>query len=317
MRIIASNNPDNSVRLLSSAGGVYTLIAEQVIADGGVVYGAGFNENWHVVHQHATTSEELARLRGSKYVFSDYLDTVKLALTDLEAGKKVLFSGTPCQVAVMKKRASDNDRLLLVEVVCHGAPEPRYWDMYLDALCRKLKRKRSEIKNINFRDKITGWKGYSITIHFADGTAFTQRSSKNLYMRAFLKDYTLRKPCFKCPFKYPDGSRADITLGDFWGIDKVAPDIDNNQGTTIVIARTKKGEKAIEQLQAVATPTLVEIARFNPAITTPAIIPAHYEDFQNHAKCSTDVLRLFQKYAAVPLKQRFKDLVKRILQGKS
>ena len=105
MRIIASNNPDNSVRLLSSAGGVYTLIAEQVIADGGVVYGAGFNENWHVVHQHATTSEELARLRGSKYVFSDYLDTVKLALTDLEAGKKVLFSGTPCQVAVMKKRA--------------------------------------------------------------------------------------------------------------------------------------------------------------------------------------------------------------------
>ena len=240
------------VRLKSSAGGVFSLLAEDVIAKGGVVYGAAFDSNWSVVHCRVDNTDDIAKLRGSKYVYSNYTQSIADVLNDLNDGRKVLFSGTPCQIAAMKARTGENDNLLSVEVVCHGAPEAKYWERYIDEVCRNNGLSRCDIESISFRDKRTGWKGYSFTIIFKNGKIFTQRGSENLYMRIFLSDYTIRRACFRCPFKYPDGSKADITLGDFWGIEKIAPQIDNNHGTTIVIARTQRGETSISQFELAA-----------------------------------------------------------------
>lgn len=282
MEIFAAHNPDATLRHESSAGGVFTMLAEEVLGRGGVVYGAGFDSDWHIVHRRVDTVDGLKSLRGSKYAFSEYITALKDANKDLAAGRSVLFSGTPCQIAAIDRLAGNNPQLLKVEVVCHGAPKQEYWMWYLSELCDSLGKSRSEITSISFRDKSTGWKGYSFTVKFNDGTVFTQPHDDNLYMRAFLADLTLRDACFRCPFKYPHGSHADITLGDFWGISRLAPDIDNNLGTTLVISRTHAGDCALQNagLRVSDNYALSDVARYNPAISNAVRIPVKRQVFQ-------------------------------------
>lgn len=287
------------------------MLAEDVIKAGGIVYGAMFDADWNVVHGRIDTPEGLTKLRGSKYVYSRIGTSIRDAAADVAAGRRVLFSGTPCQAAAMRKIADDTSNLLIVEVVCHGAPEEKYWTAYLDAICKKLKRPKSSITSINFRDKRTGWKNYSFTITFADGFKFTQLHDDNLYMRAFLADFTLREACFRCPFKYPDGTKADITLGDFWGITQLAPEIDNNLGTTIVIPRTEKGNQAIGALTPQAELPLKDAAIYNPAIIKPASKPSKFENFRFYG--TTNILPLFRKYAGIGLVIRLKRMIRKII----
>ncbi|MDE7154145.1 MAG: Coenzyme F420 hydrogenase/dehydrogenase, beta subunit C-terminal domain [Muribaculaceae bacterium] len=313
MVVIAAHNPDGEVRKNSSAGGVFSILARNVIEQGGKVYGVGFNSRWSVVHKRISSVENLSELRGSKYVFSDINTTAALIDADLKSGKKVLFTGTPCQVAAIRKRFGENDNLLLVEVVCHGAPEAKYWERYINELCENRGMTRDDIASINFRDKSTGWKGYSFTVVFKNGSVFTQPASKNLYMRAFLRDYTLRKACFRCPFKYPDGSKADVTLGDFWGIENLAPQIDNNLGTTIVIARTENGKCCINMIDKEGCFTLEQVSQYNPAITHPASQPLKYETFIREADACENIIGLFDKYAGIKRLESLKDFARRIL----
>lgn len=313
MVITAAHNPDKEIRKKSSAGGVFSTLAHTVLAEGGVVYGVGFDSAWSVVHKRIRSVENLSELRGSKYVFSNINTTVGSAISDLESGEKVLFSGTPCQIAAVRKRIGENENLLLVEVVCHGAPEAKYWECYIDELCEKHGMSRDDIKSINFRDKSTGWKGYSFTVKFKNGKVFTQQGYKNLYMRAFLRDLTLRKACFKCPFKYPGGSRTDITLGDFWGIEKLAPQIDNNLGTTIVLARTEKGQRFMELFDNYGEFTLEQVSQYNPAISHPASQPSDYDKFSKEADTCDSLTGLFDKYAGIRRLDIIKDRVRRIL----
>ncbi|MCM1066448.1 MAG: Coenzyme F420 hydrogenase/dehydrogenase, beta subunit C-terminal domain [Muribaculaceae bacterium] len=293
MKILASHNPDSNIRHCSSAGGVFSILADHVIAEGGAIYGAAFDSQWHIAHYRATNGAELLKLRGSKYAYSLIGTAIADAMADLEAGRRVLFSGTPCQVAAMRKRAGEHPGLLLVEVVCHGAPEQKYWQQYLAEICAARNRKISDIAGINFRDKRTGWKNYSFTISFADGTEFTEPHDRNLYMRAFLSDLTLREACFRCPFKYPDGTCADITLGDLWGISSLAPNIDNDLGTTLVIARTPVGEAAISTISCDANLTLEDVARHNPAIVSAASKMIRYNEFRASKMSLFDRMDLF------------------------
>lgn len=311
MKVFAYHNPDDEIRLESSSGGLFTALASEILAEDGVVYGAAFGEDWKVEHIRVDNEADLKRLRGSKYVYSDFASSIAEALKDLEAGRKVLFTGTPCQVAAMRKRAGDRDNLLLIEVVCHGAPEPSYWERYLEEICKKLHRSKKDIESVNFRDKRAGWKDYSFTIRFKDGKTFTQRHEDNLYMRAFLKDYTPREACFRCPFKYPDGSKADLTLGDFWGISQLAPDIDNNLGTCVVILRNEAKEEAVKNLQIDKALQFEDITKYNPAIIRAASKPAQWENFQREVKGDDlllsakkdELIRLFKKYAGRPLRK--------------
>ncbi|MCM1028064.1 MAG: Coenzyme F420 hydrogenase/dehydrogenase, beta subunit C-terminal domain [Pseudoflavonifractor sp.] len=301
MKVFASHNPDSDIRRQSSAGGVFSLLAQDILAKGGVVYGAAIDPDGRVAHRRVDTPEGLAPLRGSKYAYSRIGTAVNDAMADLEAGRAVLFSGTPCQVAAMAKRAGENDRLLLVEVVCHGAPKPEHWDKYLDELCAHTRHARADIRSINFRDKVTGWKGYSLTIAFTDGTALSQKHVDNPYLYAFIKNFTLREACFRCPFKYPQ-SKADIAIGDLWGIASLAPEIDNDLGTSSVICYTDKGQRAAATLPVAKELTFEDVARHNKALVTQPTKNPDFESFNILA--ATDFHKACRKYASRPLKHR-------------
>lgn len=313
MKVFALHNFDESIRKSSSAGGVFTLLAEQVIADGGVAYGVGFDSQWAIKHLRVDNVDDISKIRGSKYAYSSIGSVIQTIKKDIGSGKKVLFSGTPCQVAAVSKSAGENANLLLVEVVCHGAPAPIYWQNYLDAVCQKHHFSRKDIDAISFRDKSTGWKTYSFSIKLNDGRVFTQRASDNLYMRAFLQNLILREACFKCPFKYTD-SKADITLGDFWGIDKVAPQLDNDEGTTIAIARTEKGVAVLSSFYKEGEFNFNDVVRYNPAIISAAQRPHSYESFKyDFESKKLPFLKLLERYAGVRFEEKMKRLIKHLV----
>ncbi len=239
----AVKNPNENIRNQSSSGGIFTAIAEKVIVEGGVVFGARFNEKWQVVHACAENTENLAAFRGSKYVQSKIGETFKQAETVLKVGRKVLFSGTPCQVSGLKHfLMKEYENLLTVEVVCHGVPSPKIWREYLESL------NLTNIGSISHKDKSTGWRSYSFTIKDKEQKIiFTNRAGDNLYMMAFNRNLTLRPSCFLCPAK-SGKSRADITLADYWGIEHFIPQIDDNKGTSFVCGNSEKGKALIKQL---------------------------------------------------------------------
>lgn len=312
MKIFAAHNSDDAVRRQSSSGGIFTLLAEKIIEKGGLVYGAVLCSDGTIKHRRVERADELYMLRGSKYAFSDVGTAYSEACSCLESGTPVLFSGTPCQVAAMRKRAGNNPNLLLVEIVCHGAPQPIYWEKYLSEITAKHKRTISDIDTINFRDKRTGWKNYSFTIKYRNRRIFTQPHDDNAYMKAFLSDYTLREACFRCPFKYPHGTAADITLGDLWGISALAPEIDNDNGTTLVIARTPAGVTAVSDINQSITFTLSQVATYNPALVTPAKKPALYETFKQETSLKP-FITVAKKYTSRPLILEMKIRVARII----
>ncbi len=314
MKFFAVSNSDNLILENSSSGGAFSILAQKVIEQGGIVYGATFDQEWKVVHQRVDCQEKLGILRGSKYVYSHVGDAYSEVVSDLEAGRKVLFSGTPCQVAAMRKRAGDNPNLLLVEVVCHGAPEQKYWIQYLRELTTKHNIKFYDIESINFRDKRNGWKNYNFTIKLRDGREISEFHGENIYMRGFLKNFTLREACFKCPFKYPDGSKADLTLGDFWKVETIidVPVNELSKGISLVISRTSKGNQMAEWLVG-RNECDDRVFSLNSALTNCARKPTSYSDFQRKASTTNDIIKLIETFTKEPLTIRIKVVIARIL----
>lgn len=239
-----AKNTDEQVRFTSSSGGIFTPIAENIIATGGVVYGARFNDQWEVQHAKAETKERLSDFRRSKYVQSLIGATYKEIEVLLKEGRDVLFSGTPCQVAALRFfLRKDYDNLITLDIVCHGVPSPKIWREYVAQLPKE------GVADIFFKDKSTGWREYSFALKNAEGnTLFVERASKNKYLSAFSRNLTLRPSCFNCPAK-SERSHSDITLADFWGVEKIHPKMDDNKGTSIVLCNTEKGKKLVESLQ--------------------------------------------------------------------
>lgn len=240
----AAKNVNEEIRMQSSSGGTFTAISENIIAQGGVVFGARFDDCWQVVHSCVETHEGLAILRGSKYVQSKIGDTFKSAESLLKKGRKVLFSGTPCQISALYHYLSkEYENLLTIEVVCHGVPSPKIWREYLQTL------KIGDIGFISHKDKTTGWRNYSFTVKNTSGKViFTEKASDNKYLMAFARNLTLRPSCFSCPTK-AGKSQADITIADYWGIEHFFPQLDDNKGTSFICCNTLKGKNIIEQLE--------------------------------------------------------------------
>lgn len=236
MMAVACYNHDSEIRYASSSGGAFMILAEDVIKKGGAVYGAAFDQDFSVVHIRADSTEEARKLMGSKYVQSRINDIYRLVARDLASNRYVLFSGTPCQIYALNSFLGRNhDRLITVEVICHGVPSPGVWHKYFEGVKRTL---GNDIKSINFRDKSTGWKRYSVGIYTAINKLI-EPSDVNIYMRLFLGDYILRESCYHCRFtslkRY-----ADITIGDCWGIDKICPDMQAENGVSVIILNTQK-----------------------------------------------------------------------------
>jgi coenzyme F420-reducing hydrogenase beta subunit len=242
----AAYNKDESVRLDSSSGGLFTLIAEEVIGAGGVVFGARFDDEFNVIHDHAESLDALGAFRGSKYVQSNIGTSYKKARKFLQEGRLVLFTGTPCQIGGLKYYLGrDYDNLLCQDIVCHGVPSPEVWQKYVSY---REERASAPAQRISFRRKKEGWKKYSVSFSFQNNTEYVQIHNKDLYIQAFLKDICLRPSCHACHFKTINRD-SDLTLADFWGIQNIAPELDDDKGTSFVIVHSEKGHKLLERIQ--------------------------------------------------------------------
>ena len=276
----AAMNPNDYIRKSSSSGGIFTMLAENVINDNGIVFGASFDSEWHVRHEAVMSIDELDKLRGSKYVQSDIGQTYLQAEKYLRNGSYVLFSGTPCQIASLKSfLKKDYANLLTVDFICHGVPSPGVWKWYVDNQIASFKAAHggstvsnstlnvsSLLKDVSFRDKTDGWRKYRLVLTFVE--ASTEGKKKSVlsslkdddgYMVAFLNDICLRPSCYNCPFK-SGKSGSDITIADFWGISKFNIGMDDDKGTSLVLVNSTQGEHALNSIYAKMLTVDVEAA---------------------------------------------------------
>lgn len=302
----AAKNADETVRSKCSSGGIFIPIATSVIKEGGVVFGAKYNEKWELVHASAQTLQEIDSFRGSKYVQSKIGTTFIEAEQYLKEGRKVLFSGTPCQIAALHKfLRKDFDNLITVDVVCHGTPSPMVWRDYKSQL------PMDGVKEIRMKDKSTGWRSYSFSLFGEDGTpTFSERASTNKYLMAFSRNLTLRPSCFRCPAK-AGKSGSDITLADYWGIEKLLPSMDDNKGTSFVCANTDNGVFLLKALDTLLTPANYDAsAPYNSCIYLSTSEPQDRSEFWKNYSCQ-GVQALF---TLNPIKQNIiKRIIKRII----
>ena len=269
-RAYAAYSRDEATRLESSSGGVFTELAKAVLQQGGAVFGAAYNMKFDVVHICVETEDELAKLRGAKYAQSDLHGVFAQIKQKLDAGQRVLFSGTPCQVGGLKAfLRKDYQNLMTVDFVCHSVPSPMAWREYV--------KYRAEQDNqgtmpatINLRSKQTGWTNYQYSNLFTyeDGHVHTAKSGESLYMKLFVGGYISRASCVNCQFKGYNRV-SDLTIGDFWCIWDIAPEMDDNKGTSVMLVHTTKGAGLLESIcdRLVTKPvTLEEASRQNQAM---------------------------------------------------
>ncbi len=248
-KAFAAINTDDKIRMKSSSGGIFTLLAEHIINSGGVVFGAAFGKDLNVKHIMVETVQDLHKLRCSKYVQSRIGDAYIRTKKVLESGRQVLFTGTPCQIGGLKNfLGRDYENLIMQDIICHGVPSPMIWQKYLHYI------KTTHGSDIDsdivpvFRDKSSGWHRYSIKICLKNGMEYKQTLDKDLFMRAFIMSFSLRRSCYQCHFKSLK-RESDLTLADFWGGEQQVPELCDNKGTSLVLIHSEKGAALFENLK--------------------------------------------------------------------
>jgi len=309
----AMMNKEEEVRLSSSSGGVFHAVAKEILKEDGVVFGSALVENGRTArHMWVEKEADLGLLRGSKYIQSFIGNTYTEAKEFLQAGRKVLFTGTPCQIEGLKAfLEKDYENLYCLDIICHGVPSPKVWSKYLDYREKKAKAK---VKNANFRKKVYGWKGFSMYIEFENGKVYQRTFPEDIYMNVFLKDICLRPSCHKCEFKKWSES-SDITIADFWGVGRVAPKMDDDKGTSLALINSPKGQELFKRMQsglACVQVDLKESLRENPQMLTSAPYNPNREAFfEDLEKMAFD--KLAKKYAKPVLDHSPKAVIVRIL----
>lgn len=240
----------------SASGGIFAAIAKKVLSRGGVVYGAALEKNPVLIlkakHIRVDTLDGLAKLQGSKYVQSDMEEVFPMLAKDLEQGKEIVFSGTPCQIAAIRQAFGERDNLLLIDIICHGVPSQQMFSDYLALLHEKYE----GIEDFYFRSKDSGW-GLCAKLKYVDkkGREKVKLIPCNIssYYKLFLQSVTYRKNCYQCPYAKAERV-SDITLGDYWGVEKVKDvhdslikaGIDITQGISCVLTCSIKGESYLK-----------------------------------------------------------------------
>ena len=231
---------NDDIRKMSSSGGIFTVVAEYIIKQGGCVCGAAFDKDWKVKHILVDKIEDLWKLRGSKYVQSEIGYIYNEIKELLEQNKPVFFTGTPCQVAgLYSVLGKDFQNLFTADLVCHGVPNNKIWQKYIDDNFD-----RYNIAKINFRDKEqNGW-SCTTTITTKNGQVFNIQS----YFDGFSHNLYLRKSCYNCSFAKLNRV-ADFTLGDFWGIEQLEPKLNDSKGTSLLLCNTTKTRELFKTLK--------------------------------------------------------------------
>ena len=303
--VYAAINPDFDVRQSSSSGGIFSALADAVLSQGGVVFGVCWDKDWRLIFDYAETRDDLSRFRGSKYLQAHVGDAYIKAEQFLKSGRQVLFTGTSCQIAALKLYLKkDYDNLLTVDVICHGAPSPGVFRAYLSEEIAQVADRQQKnsvsfpskpyiaernkldtagwcIEDIQFRDKRLGWKKFSFTLRLVEASAEGDKNTvslssplnENIFMRGFLRNFYLRPSCYSCPAK-SGKSGSDITLGDFWGINQLKPEIDDDRGVSAVMVNTVRGASwlgglSLEQYSM----SYDDVCRHNPSLVRSVVCP--------------------------------------------
>lgn len=307
-----SNNQD--VRMSSSSGAVFSSLAGYVFKQQGIVYGVKMSEDCYSAEfTRVSDSERLVKLRGSKYLQAKVGNTYKQVKEDLLADKLVLFSGTGCQVNGLKAfLGKEYSNLLCVDVICHGAPSPALWRKYAEHQEQKI---GGKLKGINFRCKDDSWTDFGMkeickSIPEGETKKLYISKDKDAYMQMFLRDYCLRPSCYECTAKKV--KMSDLTIADFWGINDVAPEMNDGNGTSLILIRTDAGRKIFEKIAAdfqLKEVSYEDGVRSNPAEYKSCARPMQRNTFFDDMQ-SMSFEELEKKYAA-PIKVPFKTRVKR------
>lgn len=228
----------------STSGGIFTAVSDYILDQGGVVYGAALDNEMVVRHIRGISPKERNRMRGSKYVQSDLGNTLEQVRNDLSAGKTVLFTGTPCQVAGLKSYLKkEYDNLICMDLVCYGVANPRVFRDHIYLLSKKL---HTIIKGYSFRPKKWGWHANRALV-FGDHKVFHSTPYTDLWSQLYYSRIVTRPSCNKCPYSnlYRNG---DISIGDCQGIDKVLPNFGSYNGVSLAIVNTQKGRAVFDAI---------------------------------------------------------------------
>lgn len=342
--VYASINPDSDVRQSSSSGGIFSALADAVLRQGGVVFGVCWDKDWQLIFDYAETQVDLSRFRGSKYLQAHIGDAYIKAEQFLKSGRQVLFTGTSCQIAALKLYLKkDYDNLLTVDVICHGAPSPGVFRAYLSEEIAQVADRQQKnsvslpskpyiaernvlntagwhIEDIQFRDKRLGWQKFSFTLRLAEASAEGDKNTvslssplnENIFMRGFLRDFYLRPSCYSCPAK-SGKSGSDITLGDFWGINQLKPEIDDDRGVSAVMVNTVQGASWLDGLSLEQySMSYADVCRYNPALVRSVTCPPQrVKFFERYGKES--LFSLVSDLCRISLARRVINKVKGIL----
>lgn len=275
--IYAIKNQNEEVRRQSSSGGVFSLMCEYVTERGGIVLGAAFDAEFNVVHTDANSMDKCKAFQGAKYVQSRLDDTFKKVKHYLKQGKIVLFSGTPCQVAGLNRYLTkvDTSKLLTCDIVCHGVPSPLVWKEYLELISAGRK-----IRKISFRSKKNGWHHSELMID-GDGIKISQNHGENPFSLLYFNHYSIRPSCSICPFANLNRV-GDISIGDFWNIEKTHPEFDDDKGVSLVMVNSNKGEELLKTIRGNLTVIQSnERECIQPNLIKPSALSDARDDFWN------------------------------------
>nr|WP_122012510.1 Coenzyme F420 hydrogenase/dehydrogenase, beta subunit C-terminal domain [Maliibacterium massiliense] len=273
----AAYNRNQAVRTSSSSGGLFFPLASSIIQQGGVVFGATFDAEFNVIHTHAETLQEIKQFQGAKYVQSRIANSYQQVKRFLDDERLVMFSGTPCQIAgLYAYLQKDDPRLVTQDIICHGVPSPKVWNTYLASY---IKEKPTVI---SFRNKTYGWQNYCMHICFPSLKAeYLMPREKDPYLRAFSANLSLRPSCYHCAFKTLS-RQSDITLADFWGINKILPKVESQKGISLVLVHSEKGQKLLDTIGTQIECVPVDVSRavmYNPSATQSATMPKKRAEF--------------------------------------
>ncbi len=303
IKTFAAINNNDEIRKKSSSGGLFYLFAKKIIDEGGVVFGARFNEQWEVVMDYTETLEGIHAFMGSKYVQANPQNTYAEVKKFLKEGRKVLYSGTGCQISGLRHFLRRNyNNLYLVDVICHGTPSPTFWKKYVSEFETNRKsiimfrKSRPTVMSIFFRDKSNGWKKFRFVIHLAKksaedkGKIYSRPFYEDPYFSLFLKNYTLRPSCYQCPAK-KGRCESDITIGDLWGIENIMPQIDDDMGVSACLINTNKGLNLTEGLNMRTYPvSYKDILKRNHYLEDSVKMPPNRNYVFSHLRYSTEKL---------------------------
>lgn len=296
----------------SSSGGMYYVIAKYILNKKGIVFGVTFDKNLKAKHDYAETLNDAKKFQGSKYVRSDLNNSFQKVEEFLKKDKYVLFTGTPCQCYGLKKYLGKvYEKLITCEIVCHANPSPKVFEHYKKNIEHT---KNKKIKNISFRSKENGWRNQTPIIEYEDGV----KEEENTYFEAFVREMINRPSCYECKFSTTK-KYSDFSIADLWGVEKIAPEIeDDDTGISLLNVNTTKGKEILQEIKDELFLQEIE-TKLAFSHNHHGNVPVHknrdkfFEGISNGTINETNIIKYMKKYTKRPLYRRVLGKIKRTL----